>query len=54
MTRDDDMVRLDDVRRLRVASNRSSLTISLDGETLRLEPPLDYQILPKALTVIAP
>jgi len=54
MTRDDDMVRLDDVRRLRVASNRSSLTISLDGETLRLEPPLDYQILPKALTVITP
>ena len=48
------LVELDDVTRLRVASRRSSLTVSLDGETLHLEPPLDYRIRPQALWVIAP
>jgi YegS/Rv2252/BmrU family lipid kinase len=53
-SRNDDMVRLDHVRRLRVASERSSLAVSLDGEVVRAEPPLDYKIRDKALRVIAP
>jgi YegS/Rv2252/BmrU family lipid kinase len=53
-SRNDDMVRLDHVRRLRVASEQSSLAVSLDGEVVRAEPPLDYKIRQKALRVIAP
>jgi len=49
-----DIVQLEDVATLRVASPRSSLTISLDGETARMEVPLTYRIRPKALKVIAP
>ena len=52
--RQDDMVRLDGVERLRVGSGRGRLTISLDGEVLRVEPPLDYRIRKRALRVIAP
>ena len=52
--RDDDMVRLDNAQRLRVDSRRSSLVVSLDGEVLRLPPPLDYRIRKRALAVIAP
>lgn len=52
--RPDDMVRIEDVQRLRVASERSSLAVSLDGEVVRIEPPLDYKIRKKALRVIAP
>ena len=48
------LIELDDVVRLRVASRRSELTVSADGETLRLPLPLDYRIRPKALWVIAP
>ena len=53
-SRDDDMVRIEGVERLRVASRRSRLTVSLDGETAVMETPLDYRIRPKALKVIAP
>jgi YegS/Rv2252/BmrU family lipid kinase len=53
-TRGDDMVQLDGVQRLRVASHRSHLAVSLDGEVVRERPPLDYRIRPKALRVIAP
>ena len=53
-TRGNEMVRLDDVTTLRVDSHRSLLPVALDGETLYLEPPLDYRIRPGALTVIAP
>jgi diacylglycerol kinase family enzyme len=53
-SRGDDMVRLDHVERLRVASARSQLVVSLDGEVVRAEPPLDYRIRKKALRVIAP
>jgi diacylglycerol kinase family enzyme len=49
-----DIVELNDVQSLRVDSSRPSLTISLDGETARMEPPLRYRIRPKALKVIAP
>jgi diacylglycerol kinase family enzyme len=53
-SREDDMVRLDGVERLRVASSRSQLAVSLDGEVVRSEPPLEYRIRKKALRVIAP
>jgi diacylglycerol kinase family enzyme len=49
-----DMVQLENVQRLRVASHRSTLAVSLDGEVVRAEPPLDYKIRKKALRVIAP
>ena len=52
--RPDDMVQLDGVERLRVASHRSFLAVSLDGEVIREAPPLDYRIRKRALRVIAP
>ena len=51
--RPDDLERIDGVERLRVGSRRSHLTVSLDGEVLRLPPPLDYRIRKRALKVIA-
>ena len=53
-SRADDMVKLDDVQKLRVDSRRSRLRVSLDGEVARLQPPLRYQIRKRALSVIAP
>jgi diacylglycerol kinase family enzyme len=53
-TRPDDMVRLHDVERLRVGSNRRRLAVALDGEVEHVEPPLDYRIRKRALRVIAP
>ncbi|MEO5612589.1 MAG: hypothetical protein ABIT68_07510, partial [Sphingomicrobium sp.] len=53
-THPDDMVRLDDVERLRVGSRRGRLTVSLDGEVQSVEAPLDYRIRKAALRVIAP
>lgn len=52
-TRDDDMVMLEHVQRLRVDSHRGQLSVSLDGEVVRAEPPLTYRIRKQALTVIA-
>jgi len=52
--RDDDMVRIEGVQRLRVTSGRSTLAVSLDGEVVHSAPPLDYKIRKKALRVIAP
>ena len=52
-TRPDDMVRLDDVARLRVASRRTHLPISVDGEVIALTSPLDYKVRKRALKVIA-
>ena len=37
-----------------VSSSRESLTVSADGETVRMETPLRYRILPKALKLIVP
>ena len=54
LAREDDMVRIDGVERLRVASKRSKLAVSLDGEVVRADPPLDYGIRKKALRVVAP
>jgi len=53
-SRPDDLVRIDGVERLGVASHRSRLTVSLDGEVISAAPPLDYRILKQALRVIAP
>jgi len=52
--RTDDMVRLEGVRQLKVNSARSTITLALDGETLAMKPPLDFQIRAGALKVIAP
>jgi diacylglycerol kinase family enzyme len=52
--RSDHMVRLEHVARLRVAAQQAQLAVSLDGEVVRAEPPLDYKIRKKALRVIAP
>jgi len=53
-SRPDDLVRIDGVERLGVASSRSRLTVSLDGEVISAAPPLDYRIRKQALRVIAP
>ena len=53
-SRADDMVRLDDVRELKVDSRRGRLHVALDGEVEPIAPPLTYRIRPKALTVVAP
>ena len=53
-SRADDMVRLEGVERLRVSIPRPQLAVSLDGEVVRAEPPLDYRIRKRALRVIAP
>jgi YegS/Rv2252/BmrU family lipid kinase len=52
--RADDMVQIDGVQRLTVGSARSQLRVSLDGEVVRAEPPLEYKIRKKALRVVAP
>lgn len=52
--REDDMVRLEHVESLQVASSRPVLAVSLDGEVVRTRPPLKYKIHKKALNVIAP
>jgi YegS/Rv2252/BmrU family lipid kinase len=52
--RPDDMVRLDDVERLLVASRRSHLVISVDGEVEPAQTPLEYRVRKGALKVIAP
>jgi diacylglycerol kinase family enzyme len=53
-SRPDDLVLLENVKRLRVSSRRSQLAVSLDGEVVRAAPPLDYRIRSRALNVIAP
>lgn len=53
-SRNDDMVRLDQVERLRVSGAQRQLAVSLDGEVASVQPPLDYTIRKKALRVIAP
>ena len=50
----DDMVRLEEVERLRVSVPRAQLIVSLDGEVVRADAPLDYRIRKQALRVIAP
>jgi diacylglycerol kinase family enzyme len=53
-SRPDDMVQLEGVQRLRVDSRKHQLAVSLDGEVVRAEPPLDYRIRKGVLRVIAP
>lgn len=52
--RSDDMVRLDVADRLEVRSARARLTLAVDGETVKLAPPLTFRIRPQALRVIVP
>ncbi len=54
LSREDDMVHLGPVERLRVSSAKSQLTVAIDGETCRLSTPLDYSIRKRALKLIAP
>jgi diacylglycerol kinase family enzyme len=42
------------VREAEVSYDRDALTVSADGETVRLETPLTYRIRPKALKLIVP
>jgi YegS/Rv2252/BmrU family lipid kinase len=51
-SRADDMVTIDGVERLRVSSRRKHLPVSLDGEVVRAQPPIDYVIRKQALKVI--
>jgi len=53
-SRPDDIVRLENVRRVIVNTRRSLLTLAVDGEVVRLRPPLTYRILPGVLRVIVP
>ncbi len=53
-SRSDDMVRLEEVERLRVSVPRAQLIVSLDGEVVTAGAPLDYRIRKQALRVIAP
>jgi YegS/Rv2252/BmrU family lipid kinase len=53
-TREADMLKYNDVIRLKVGARRALLRVSCDGESIALAPPLDYTILPGALQVIAP
>lgn len=53
LARSDDMVRMNDVDRLRVDSRQPALAVSIDGETCRTAPPLDYRIRRRALKVFA-
>lgn len=52
--RPDDMERIDNVETLRVTGRRSHYSVALDGETLKLAPPLEYRIRKRALSVMAP
>jgi diacylglycerol kinase family enzyme len=52
-SREDDLVRIDGVERLRVASRRPQLAVSLDGEVVRAGPSLDYRLRKRALKVVA-
>ncbi len=42
------------VRELSIETSKSSLTVALDGETMRMRPPLHYRIRPGELRVIVP
>ena len=53
-SRADDLVQLPPVEKLKVDSRRGTITLSLDGEAVKLAPPLTYRIRKTALTVIAP
>jgi diacylglycerol kinase family enzyme len=49
-----DFVESGHFERISVDGRRTMMTVALDGELLRLKTPLEFEILPKALTVIAP
>ena len=53
-SRANDIVRLENVRRVTVNTRRSILAVAMDGEVVRLSPPLEYQVRPGALRVVVP
>ena len=52
--RPDDLEHIENVETLRVTGRRSHYSVAMDGETLKLAPPLDYRIRKRALRVMAP
>ena len=54
LTRRDDMVTMDGPTHLRVDTRRHHITVSIDGETVEMTPPLNYRIRPGDLRVLAP
>jgi diacylglycerol kinase family enzyme len=52
--RPDDLERIENVETLRVTGRRGHYSVAMDGETLKLAPPLDYRIRKRALRVMAP
>lgn len=53
-SRADDIVRVDNCHRVVVNSRRSMLTVAVDGEVTHVAPPLEYQVRPGVLHVVAP
>jgi len=49
-----DFISLTGVREAEIHSRRAALSVSADGETLHLEPPLHYRVRPKALRLLMP
>jgi diacylglycerol kinase family enzyme len=49
-----DFVSLTGVREAKIQSRRAALSVSADGETLHLQPPLHYRVRPKALRLLMP
>lgn len=49
-----DFVALDDVAAFRITAHGGSIEVAMDGETERLESPLDFAIEPGALRVVTP
>lgn len=49
-----DFISLTGVREAEIAARLPALTVSADGETLRLDTPLRYRILPGALSLLMP
>lgn len=52
--RPDDLEHIENVETLRVTGRRSHYNVAMDGETVKLAPPLDYRIRKRALRVMAP
>ncbi|MDB5697851.1 MAG: diacylglycerol kinase family lipid kinase [Alphaproteobacteria bacterium] len=49
-----DFISITGVRGAEIQSRRAALSVSADGETLHLQPPLHYRVLPSALRLLMP